>query len=52
MEKYLTIETLLSFIVLILIFIWVRLEGIFKKIAEVREETAMFKRYFIPKDDQ
>ncbi|WP_170940797.1 hypothetical protein [Pseudoalteromonas sp. NBT06-2] len=45
------IEYFLAAIVVLLVLIWIRLEGIFKKIAEIREETGMFKKQFISKDE-
>jgi hypothetical protein len=51
MEDYITIETLLIAIVFLLALIAYRLGGIFSKIAEIREESYLLKRRFIPKDD-
>lgn len=52
MEEYLTVENLLMIIIFLLVYIATTIGNIFSKIAEIREETAMFKRRFIPKDDQ
>ncbi len=52
MEEYITIETLLIIIIFILAYAVITLGNIYSKIAEIREETGMFKRRFIPKDEQ
>jgi len=50
MEEYLTIQNILVIIVLLLFYIAVTLSNIYRKIAEVREDTGLFKVQFIPKD--
>jgi hypothetical protein len=52
MEEYLTIENLLIIIIFFLFYISQIVGNILSKISEIREETAMFKRQYIPKDDQ
>jgi uncharacterized protein involved in cysteine biosynthesis len=52
MKEYLTVENLLMVIIFLLAYIAATISNIFSKIAEILEETAMFKRRFIPKDEQ
>jgi len=52
MDEYITIETLLIIIIFLLVYVVITLGNIYSKIAEIREETGMFKRRFIPKDEQ
>jgi hypothetical protein len=52
MEEYLTVENLLMVIIFLLVYIAATIGNIFSKVAEIREETGMFKRRFIPKDNQ
>jgi hypothetical protein len=52
MDEYLTLENLLMVIIFLLVYIAATVGNIFSKIAEIREETGMFKRRFIPKDEQ
>jgi hypothetical protein len=52
MEEYLTIENLLLVIIFLLVYIAATIGNVFSKVAEIREETGMFKRRFIPKDEQ
>ncbi len=52
MDEYLTVENLLTAIVFLLTYIAATIGNIFSRIAEMREEMGMFKRRFIPKDEQ
>ncbi len=48
--SHIFIELLLGIIAILLLVITTRLEGIFKKTVEIREEAGMFKTRYIPKD--
>jgi hypothetical protein len=50
MEELLTIENLLIAVIVLLVYIVVLMNGILGKLAEIREETGLFKVQFIPRD--